>query len=232
MGSYQDYAQYLSNPNVVAFLAAIADGEGANYNTYYGGGTFNNNGPHPCRTVTAGKYSSTAAGRYQFLCSTWQGLVNNYGLPNYMSSQNQDIGAIILLSGLQAIAPLMRGDLQTAIQRANHTWPSLSGGTQQTRTYAQNLNTYNRNGGILSAAVPVDQVDQTAGAGVPDQSNSSTDNSVDNSAGLDVLSLDSTGDLSIVDPNAANVPVTDNAGLCEALGLGLGGLVLLYFILK
>lgn len=80
--------------NAKAWLAAIsAQGfEGAGYNTYYGGGTFDNNRSHPMRVVRPrGGIASSAAGRYQFMPDTWTGLHGGKNPP--MTPERQDAGA-------------------------------------------------------------------------------------------------------------------------------------------
>jgi muramidase (phage lysozyme) len=144
--------QYLNNPNVRALLDAIAWGEGANYNTLYGGGTFSDFSKHPNRTIKAGRYTSTAAGRYQFLTSTWNGLKAQYGLPDF-SPSSQDLGAIALLQQTGALALILNGDLAGAIARARGTWPSLPGGSQQTRTMGQQVAYYASKGGMPGATL-------------------------------------------------------------------------------
>jgi muramidase (phage lysozyme) len=82
------------NANAKAWLAAISAGgfEGAGYNTYYGGGAFDNTKGHPMRVVRpAGGIASSAAGRYQFMPDTWTGLHNGKNPP--MTPANQDAGA-------------------------------------------------------------------------------------------------------------------------------------------
>ena len=123
--------EFLSNPNVRAFLDVLAFCEGADYNTVFGGGSFSG-WQHPCRKVHAGGYNSDAAGRYQFLCSTWRGL----GLPDF-SPGNQDLGAVILIAQKGALQDIASGDLQTAIAKVRGVWPSLPGGRQQTRDWSQ-----------------------------------------------------------------------------------------------
>ena len=96
------------NANAKAWLAAISAGgfEGAGYNTYYGGGAFDNTKGHPMRVVRpAGGIASSAAGRYQFMPDTWTGLHGGKNPP--MTPANQDAGAYQLA--------LKRGvDLNTA----------------------------------------------------------------------------------------------------------------------
>ena len=81
-----DLREALAHPNTQAFLAVIDRGEHGphalspeRYRTLYGGTTFA--APpweHPRRKVTAGRWTSTAAGRGQFLAATWDALVARY----------------------------------------------------------------------------------------------------------------------------------------------------------
>ncbi len=113
---------YLNYPNVRAFLDTIAYGEGANYDTIYGGGHFSGN-THPCRKVKAGAYTSD------------------------VSPGNQDLAAVALIAQAGGITPILNGDLYSAIQQVKRIWPSLPGGSQQTRTWSQASNYYARAGG-------------------------------------------------------------------------------------
>jgi muramidase (phage lysozyme) len=82
------------NANAKAWLAAISakEFEGAGYNTYYGGGVFDNTKGHPMRVVRPeGGIASSAAGRYQFMPDTWTGLHGGKNPP--MTPANQDAGA-------------------------------------------------------------------------------------------------------------------------------------------
>jgi muramidase (phage lysozyme) len=142
------YESYLSNPNVRAFLDVLAYCEGADYNTVFGGGSFVG-WQHPCRKVQAGGYNSDAAGRYQFLCSTWRGL----GLQDF-SPANQDLGAIILIAQKGALQDIANGDLQTAVSKCRGTWPSLPGGSQQTRNWSQ-VTSYFQNDLAAQGVAPV-----------------------------------------------------------------------------
>ncbi|MDQ2746289.1 MAG: peptidoglycan-binding protein, partial [Acidobacteriota bacterium] len=70
---------------------------------------------------------SSAAGRYQFLDSTWRGL----GLKDF-SPRSQDLGAIKLMQRRGMIEPLLRGDFAAAIHKGAPEWASLptaSGGS-------------------------------------------------------------------------------------------------------
>lgn len=84
-------------PTKRALLNSVAAGESPDYNTVYGGGRFEEMNDHPRRAVpirsgpNAGRTSS-AAGRYQFLGSTWDEAKNALGLPDF-SPDSQDRAA-------------------------------------------------------------------------------------------------------------------------------------------
>jgi len=113
------------NANARAWLTAISAGgfEGASYNTYYGGGSFDNTKGHPMRVVRPnGGIPSSAAGRYQFMPDTWTGLHGGKNPP--MTPARQDTGAYQLA--------LNRGvDLNTApptpenVRKLSPVWAAL-----------------------------------------------------------------------------------------------------------
>ena len=69
-----------------ALLDTLASGEAPDYNVLNGGGRFSSFDDHP----DAGGHR--AAGRYQFLPSTWKGIQQQTGLGDF-SPKNQDQGA-------------------------------------------------------------------------------------------------------------------------------------------
>ena len=115
------------NPYRRAFLDTLAYAEGTanypntGYNTMFTGKQFSGYKDHPRKLQSSGRYTSDAAGRYQFLSTTWDGL----GLADF-SPANQDKGALKLLAPhvLQAID---KGDFATAFHGARKTWASLPG---------------------------------------------------------------------------------------------------------
>lgn len=146
MQSAAYYAGLLSLPQIRAALDVIAWSEGADYNTLYGGGTFSSYAQHPDRSITAGNYTSTAAGRYQFLFNTWSGLRSSLGLPDF-SPQSQDIGAVALMDRRGVLDDVLNGDFQSAVTSGGlgKEWASFpySPYGQSNHSLSQVLNYYN-----------------------------------------------------------------------------------------
>lgn len=144
-----------------ALLDTIAGPESAGrYNVIYGGSKFSDFSDHPRRYMTiqsgpnAGKKSS-AAGRYQFLASTWDSMAKKLGLTDF-SPESQDLAALeyaresyYLATGESLDDALMRGDeasLARVGQVLSKKWTSLPGGIEQqigtskfVRSYRSNL---------------------------------------------------------------------------------------------
>lgn len=127
--------QAYANPNVRKFLDLIAQAEGVRhgYNTMFGNERFGNLSAHPnvrkAFKQTDGRTNyTTAAGRYQFLNSTWNNLAKRYGFRDF-SPQAQDLGAIALIAGRGALDDVLRGNWQAAIQKTGKEWASLPSST-------------------------------------------------------------------------------------------------------
>jgi muramidase (phage lysozyme) len=155
-------AGLLREPNVQAFLRVIRAGEGTadddGYRRQFGGKLFNSFADHPRDPVTArlGKppridddgnfvaggqtITSTAAGAYQFLARTWDGLVKQHGFRDF-EPRTQDIAALALIDGRGALDDVLAGRVEQAITKCNREWASLPGSPygQPTRTMAQAL---------------------------------------------------------------------------------------------
>jgi muramidase (phage lysozyme) len=135
----------LRDPRVRAMLDVLgfAEGTGSNYGRVVFGtvlGPSDRNAPynrslvgqknvvindfdyHPNLAVrwANGQPPSSAAGRYQFLYSTWRGL----NMPDF-SPHSQDLAAIKLMQRRGMIEPLLRGDFAGAIHKGAPEWASL-----------------------------------------------------------------------------------------------------------
>lgn len=142
--------QALQNPNVRKFLDLISYTEGTQgngYRTAFGGGKLSHLNDHPrylkSFRQTDGKSNKTsAAGRYQFVSKTWDGVARQYGLRDF-SPQNQDLGAVALLFQRGAIPALLKGDYQTAIKKTGDEWASLpSSNYKQNKRSWDNVNKF------------------------------------------------------------------------------------------
>jgi muramidase (phage lysozyme) len=143
--------------NTRAFLDMIAYSEGANYNTLFGGGTFDSFADHPRKLIPftdqAGrKLNSSAAGRYQFLRGTWDELAAKLGLPDF-SPASQDLAALELIRQKGALADVEAGRVSVAINKVAKVWASLPGAgyDQPERKLSSLLASYKQAGGNLEA---------------------------------------------------------------------------------
>lgn len=161
-GSTIDFANAGSpadlQPHQRALLDTIAGPESAGkYDVIYGGGRFSDFSDHPRKAVpigsgpNAGKTSS-AAGKYQFLGSTWDDQAKKLGLTDF-SPASQDKAAWNLAS--ESYRNATGGDLD-AVLRSGDTnaiagvgkalapiWTSLPGGIEQGTNTSRFLKAYN-----------------------------------------------------------------------------------------
>lgn len=128
------------DPNLERFLFLITETEGTDrqgtpYNELYGYDNFTDFSKHPNINVTKGGLTSTAAGRYQMLKGTWDGVQAQLNLPDF-SPLSQDKAAIQLIKNRGAYDAVINGDFQTAIAKTNKEWASLPGSPYGQPTYS------------------------------------------------------------------------------------------------
>lgn len=146
-----------ASTNLRAFLAVVRAGEGTadpdGYRRHYGGSHFDSYADHPRKVITAGRWTSSAAGAYQFLSRTWDECAKALALPDF-SPASQDLAAVFLIRRRGGLADAMAGRLDAAISRCNREWASLPGSPygQPVRTLAQAHATYAQAGGVLAGA--------------------------------------------------------------------------------
>lgn len=143
--------------NMRAFLQAIRFGEGTysekGYRTMFGGEQFTSYADHPRKKITRKlgnqTLTSTAAGAYQFLERTWDGLVKQYGF-NDFSPRNQDLGAVALIKGRKALDDVLAGRMESAVKKCALEWASLPGSPygQPVVSMAKFRELYLANGGV------------------------------------------------------------------------------------
>lgn len=151
-------AGYLGDLNVRAFLAAIRLGEGTKgpdgYRTMFTGKLFDSYDDHPRQINHASGIDSTAAGAYQFLSRTWDGLVKQYGFTNF-EPRTQDIACIALIHGRKALDDVVAGRIEQAVLKCNKEWASLPGSPygQPVVTMEKFIAEYKANGGTFAPVV-------------------------------------------------------------------------------
>lgn len=145
----------VAHPNVQAFLRVIRRGEGTagpdGYRTLFGGGLFNGYADHPRIKVSKSGYTSTAAGAYQFLSSTWDETKRVMGLPDF-SPASQDRGAVGRIVYRGALADVKAGRFEQAIRKVAREWASMPGSPygQPVISMTTAKNTYAAAGGAFA----------------------------------------------------------------------------------
>ena len=99
---------------------SIGDGLRTGYDIIFTFDTFTDFSDHPRRIRCSGGLCSDAAGRYQFLSTTWDML----GFPNFQPAQ-QDRGAIELIKKRGALNLVEAGRITDALQSLSFEWASL-----------------------------------------------------------------------------------------------------------
>jgi hypothetical protein len=121
------------------------------------GRTFSSFASHPRMIQRGGGYASDAAGRYQFLSTTWDGVARSLGLRDF-SPANQDIGALELIRrrGVNSDAPLNLRSL-AALAPEWASLPTLSGRSyygQPVKGASDLLRYYNQRLALYGQGVP------------------------------------------------------------------------------
>ena len=125
------------SPEYHALLDVIAQCEGADYNIIYGGEKFTDFTTHPNVLVEKWGIKSTAAGRYQFLHSTYTGLKRKGFFTTGFNKHEQNQAALHLIQRKRVNKALLDSAIKnnnfTKIkERLQGTWTSLKGKNEST----------------------------------------------------------------------------------------------------
>ncbi|MBX3232106.1 MAG: glycoside hydrolase family 104 protein [Labilithrix sp.] len=118
-------AKHKAMLNTIAFTEGTAGTCGQDgYNTMYTHRCFSSCNRHPNIAITGGGWTSTAAGRYQFLNRTW----NTLGYSTF-NPKNQDLGAMKLISRRGVTLPTTRAltatEFSNTMKKISYEWASL-----------------------------------------------------------------------------------------------------------
>lgn len=124
----------IAHPNVRALLAVIRRGEGTagpnGYRTLFGGALFSDYSDHPrqriTRTMGGRPITSTAAGAYQFLSSTWDETARLMGLRDFTPA-SQDRAAVGRIAARGALEDAKAGRVNVALRKIAREWASMPG---------------------------------------------------------------------------------------------------------
>ncbi|AVS76410.1 muramidase [Paracidovorax cattleyae] len=121
------------------------------YRTLFGGGKFDSFADHPRIYVPFRNTSSSAAGRYQILARTWDGLRAKLGLPDF-GPDSQDAAALELIRERGALNDVDAGRVSAAIAKVAKVWASLPGAgySQPERSLMALMGVYQQAGGNLA----------------------------------------------------------------------------------
>ncbi|MEO2219454.1 glycoside hydrolase family 104 protein [Chromobacterium vaccinii] len=133
--------EYLANPNVAAFLKAIAQAEGGGYDFMYGAikgkkndkWRFSDYSTHPGPGYDG---KTSAAGMYQINLVTWKDMGGRMGLKDF-SPHTQDLIAVEIFRAQKAIEAIVDGDLETSLSRCSGRWAALPQGKGKPGRYKQ-----------------------------------------------------------------------------------------------
>jgi murein DD-endopeptidase MepM/ murein hydrolase activator NlpD/muramidase (phage lysozyme) len=101
--------------------AALGDG---GYNVMFTRKLFNGYAKHPAQLQCSGSLCSDAAGRYQFLSTTWNPLASTIGVTDF-SPASQDAGAIQLLKNRGAYEYAKAGNWPAMLDEISYEWASI-----------------------------------------------------------------------------------------------------------
>lgn len=126
-----------------AFLAVVAYAEGTDghYDIFFGGSRFTSFSDHPRKVICSSGLCSSAAGRFQFLSTTWDNCRGALAL-NDFSPLNQDRGALWLMEqkGLTDLRKnLTLEEFDKDLRMINTEWASMPGSPygQPTKSVAE-----------------------------------------------------------------------------------------------
>lgn len=128
-------AEHKALLNTIGYTEGTAGHGEDGYNVTFGYHYFSSCAHHPNLRICSGNYCSTAAGRYQFLTTTWNGL----GYPNF-HPDNQDRGAMKLVARRHATVPTTRAltatEFANVMDRISYEWASLPPGRYGQPSYS------------------------------------------------------------------------------------------------
>lgn len=131
-GCEQSANELSPSTNALLHIIAFAEGTEHRYDVFFTHAQITNAcARHPRKIHTSGGLSSDAAGRYQFLSSTWDSAVQNLQLADFRSS-SQDRAAVFLIERIRGVND--HAEVQTSftsfsrwMAKLTNEWASIPG---------------------------------------------------------------------------------------------------------
>jgi muramidase (phage lysozyme) len=118
------------------------------YNVMFSFKLMSSCGSHPDQCIAFGSTCSTAAGRYQFLTSTWKGARNALNLSSF-EPENQELAGQYLVKTVRHVTvpssrPMTAAEFSNAMSKLSYEWASLPPGRygQPSKTQSQMRSMY------------------------------------------------------------------------------------------
>lgn len=143
--------------NLRAFMQMIRVSEGTagpdGYRTLVGGSLFDDYADHPRKLIWIASIgrNSSAAGAYQMLRGTWDGVQGKLGLPDF-SPNSQDRACVELIRQRGGLRLAMNGEFAAAVDKCRKEWASLPGAgyNQRENSLATLQAAYQQAGGVVA----------------------------------------------------------------------------------
>lgn len=142
------------SPQRKSFLDMVSVPEGTNgpngYRTMFTGKLFDDFSDHPRKLQGPPGLRSDAAGRYQFLSTTWDECATALNLPDF-SPPSQDRAAIFLIKRAGALSHVDAGRVRQACEICSFIWASLPPGRfgQRNISFSRAEELFKSFGGVL-----------------------------------------------------------------------------------
>lgn len=154
--------------NMLSYAEGTWGGSAPRYDITFGYKPIKDLSRHPNQVVQGGKYSSAAAGAYQFMPGTWAGVAKQQGLKDF-GPQSQDVAALALIRA-KGINPDRDPITRETVAKLSGTWaslPTLQGKSaygQPVKSF-ESLRQFAEKQGAARAAAPKAPSQQAAASG-------------------------------------------------------------------
>ena len=139
--------------DMIAWAEGTASLGDNGYNVMFTGKLFDGYATHPRQLQSGGGVASDAAGRYQFLSTTWDAVASPLGITDF-SPASQDAAAIQLLKNRNAYEYAKAGNWPEMLDEISYEWASIPASNGTYRYPGQGTKTPQQIYDFLGTAIP------------------------------------------------------------------------------